>query len=192
MRALNDLVVAGKVRYIGTSNMYAWELVQANLIAEQHGWAKFISLQNYHSLVFREDEREVVPAAKCLGVGLTPWSPLAGGFLTGSRKKGAATETSRGQSLELMLQQIHPSEAHGDWAIIDRLIEFSTKKGLPPAQVALAWLLTKPQIDSAIIGATKMAHLEDAIAATKVKLTEEDIKHLEELYKPHGAPPFRG
>jgi len=191
MKALHDLVVSGKVRYIGTSNMYAWELVQANSIAEKYGWTKFISLQNYHSLIYREDEREVVPAAKSLGVGLTPWSPLSGGFLSGTRKKDTVTETLRGQTVEPLLQtQFRIND--GDWKIIDRLVQFSAKKGLPPAQVALEWLLTKSQIDSPIIGATKMLHLEDAIASTKVTLTEDDIKQLEELYVPHGNPPFRG
>jgi aryl-alcohol dehydrogenase-like predicted oxidoreductase len=187
--ALNDLVVSGKVRYLGTSNMYAWQLVRANALAESRGWAKFISVQNLHNLIFREDERELVPAAKCLGVGLTPWSPLAGGFLTGTRKKGAKTDTARAIATEGIFTDLDPKD--DDWPIIDRLVELAAKKHVTPSQVALAWLLSKPEISSPIVGATKLSHLEDAIEATKLVLTAEDIKFLEELYLPHGKPPFR-
>jgi len=189
MSALNDLVHSGKVRYIGTSNMWAWHLVQANMLAEQKGWTKFVSLQNVYNLIFREDERETVPAAKVLGVGLTPWSPLHGGFLAGNRKKGEKTETVRGQTVETMMTPLHPKEY--DWPIIERLKELAAKKGVSAAQVALGWLLQKPGVSSPVFGATKLSHLEDAIAATKLHFSDEDLKFLEELYAPHGRPPFR-
>jgi len=189
MEALNDLVRAGKVRYLGTSNNWAWQIVKANAIAEKHGWTKFISVQNLYNTIYREDEREVIAACIDQGVGYTPWSPLAGGFLTGSRTKGQKTETARGQTAEQMFPQLHPIES--DWPIIDRVVELAKKKGVSPAQIATAWVLSKPGVSSAIVGATKPLHLEDAIAAVHVQLTAEEIKHLDELYQPHPSPPFR-
>jgi len=180
MEALNDLVRSGKVRYLGTSNMKAWELVKANNIAEKKGWAKIISIQNLYNPIYREDEREVIPACVDLGVGITPWSPLHGGFLTGTRKKGEKTDTQRGSTVEPLMTTFGPKDS--DWIVIDRIVELAAKKGIPPAQLALAWNLSKPHIDSPIIGATKINHLEDAIAATKIKLTDEDIKYIDELY----------
>jgi len=188
MEALNDLVRSGKVRYIGTSNMKAWQLVKANNLAEKKGWAKFISVQNLYNPIYREDEREIFPACADLGVGLTPWSPLHTGFLAGTRKKGEKTETSRASITEVMMTFFNPKDA--DWPVIDRVIELAAKKGIPPAQVAIAWNLSRPNVSSPIIGATKLNHLEDAIAATKITLTEEDIKFIDELYVGKLRHPF--
>jgi len=185
MGALNDLVRSGKVRYIGASNITGWQLVKANSIAEKNGWAKFIAVQNIYNPIYREDERDVIPACIDLGIGYIPFSPLHTGFLAGNRKKGVTTETARGQSLEKMLVITHPEL--GDWLVIDRLIELAAKKGISPAQLALAWNLSKPYVICPIIGISKETHLEEAIAACKIKLTKEDIKFIEEIY----APKFR-
>jgi len=189
MGALNDLVTSGKVRYIGVSNICAWQLYKANSIAEKYGWAKFISVQNLYNPIFREDEREVIPACIDLGVGYTPWSPLHGGFLTGSRKKGVKTETQRGQTMDQILGPLL-SPQENDWPVIDRIIELAAKKAISPAQLSLAWNLSKSYVTSPIIGVTKESHLEDAIAACKVKLTEEDIKFLEDSYPPKFHHPW--
>jgi len=150
-------------------------------LLRKKGWAKFVSIQNLYNPIYREDEREVIPACVELGVGITPYSPLHSGFLTGTRKKGQVTETERGRKLEPIMARLHPMH-EGDWLVIDRVVELAAKKGIPPAQLALAWNLSKPNITCPIIGATKMDQLEDAIAATKVKLTDEDIKYIDELY----------
>jgi len=137
-----------------------------------------------YNLVARDDEIEVNPAAKTLGVALTPWSPLGGGYLTGAKKKGEPGDTLRAKSMDQIFQVVAPKDS--DWLVIDRVVELAQKKGVPPAQVSLAWLLSKPEVTSPIIGVTKLSHLEDAIAATKLQLTPEEIKYLEELYKWHG------
>jgi aryl-alcohol dehydrogenase-like predicted oxidoreductase len=188
MGALNDLVQSGKIRYIGVSNIAGWQLVKANAIAEKYGWAKIVCVQNLYNLIYRDDEREVIPACLDLGVAYTPWSPLHMGFLTGSRKKGEKTDTLRGQSMELELPFMNPKEL--DWLVIDRVVELAAKKGVSPAQLALAWNLSKPFVTSPVIGVSKESQLEDAITAIKIKLTEEDLKFLEEKYLPKIAHPF--
>jgi len=186
MGALNDLVRAGKVLYLGASNTSAWELLKANHIAERNGWAKFVSLQNNYNAIYREDEREAIPACIDQGIGYTPWAPLGGGFLTGSRKKGEKTDTLRGQILDDMFPHLQPIDA--DWSIIGRIVELAQKKGVTPAQVALAWVLSKPGVTSPIIGISKMQHLEDAIGALKLQLSADDINYVEEHYVPHSPP----
>jgi len=188
MQALNDLVTGGKVRYIGASNIAGWQLYKANSIADHHGWAKFISVQNLYNPIYREDEREVIPACIDLGVGYTPFSPLHSGFLAGNRKQGEKPDTTRGQTLQPIMKSFSPHEK--DWPLIDRIIELAAKKGVSPAQLSLAWVLSKPYVTSPIIGVTKESHLEDAIAAFKIKLTEEDIKFIQEIYHSKTTHPF--
>jgi len=189
MRALHDIVVAGKVRYIGASSMSAWQFAKAQFVAEKNGWTKFVSMQNHYNLIYREEEREMIPFCIDSGVGCIPWSPLARGFLTGSRKRGTEKETERAKSdpfADMYFQEY-------DFVILDRVLELAGKLNIPPAQLALAWILHKPGVTSPIIGCTKSSHLEDALQALKIKLTSEQMNFLEEAYKPHPvlglAPP---
>ncbi|KAF9972645.1 hypothetical protein BGZ73_004209 [Actinomortierella ambigua] len=183
MEALNDLVRSGKVRYIGASSMYAWEFQKANNIAEKNGWAKFVSMQNHYNLIYREEEREMIPYSVDAGIGGIPWSPLALGKLAG-KKRG---DTQRAQTDAWQwLHTIRDSEDK----IIDRVAELAEKKGASSAQVALAWLLTKPFVTAPIVGIGKEEHLYDTIAALKIALTEEECKYLEEPYAPRPLLPM--
>ncbi|HZQ08679.1 MAG TPA: aldo/keto reductase [Anaerolineae bacterium] len=182
MEALNDVVRAGKARYIGASSMYAWQFAKAQYVAEKHGWTKFVSMQNHYNLVYREEEREMIPLCLDQGVGLIPWSPLARGFLAGNRRREDWGETVRAKT-DPFAQEMYYQEA--DFQVVDRVVELAKRMGHKPAQVALAWLLHKPGVDSPIIGATKMYQLDDAIAAAEIKLSDEELKYLEEPYVPH-------
>ncbi|KAF9976508.1 hypothetical protein BGZ73_008448 [Actinomortierella ambigua] len=182
MEALNDLVRSGKVRYIGASSMNAWKFQKANYIAEQRGWAKFVSMQNLYNLLYREEEREVIPYSLDAGIGGLPWSPLAMGKLAGRNRA-----TDRTQA-EPWLGTPAVRDAGED--IVDRVIELADKRGIKPAQVALAWLLAKPYVTAPIVGINKEEHLKDAVGALSVKLTEEEIKYLEEPYVPKALIPM--
>lgn len=182
MSALNDLVRAGKVRYIGASSMFAWQLAKAQYTADQHGWTRFISMQNHYNLVYREEEREMIPFCLEQGVGLIPWSPLARGFLAGNRTPDKLGETTRSKN-DPFAEELYFRDS--DFKIVDRVRELANKRGVKPMQIALAWNLHKPGVAAPIIGATKMHHLDEAIAALEVKLSSEDIHFLEELYQPH-------
>ncbi len=182
MEALNDLVRMGKVRYIGASSMYTWQFAKFQFLAQQHGWAKFITMQNHYNLVYREEEREMNPFCLDQGVGLIPWSPLARGFLAGNRDRIEGTKTLRAQTDEFA-DALYTQDS--DYDVVERNAEVAARLGVKPAQTALAWLLTKPAITAPIIGASKMQHLEDAIAAVTVTLSEDDIKALEAPYQPH-------
>jgi aryl-alcohol dehydrogenase (NADP+) len=186
MRALHDLVRSGKVRYIGASSMYAWQFAKAQYLADLRGWTRFVSMQNHYNLIYREEEREMIPFCLDQGVGLIPWSPLARGFLTGSRSKQDYGETARAKTDVYAHRMYYRDD---DFAIVERVAELAGKRGATPAQIALAWILHKPGIVSPIIGATKMNHLEEAIAAVDIALSDEEITYLEELYQPH---PIRG
>lgn len=179
MEALNDLVRSGKVRYIGASSMFAWELQKANNIAEKNGWAKFVSMQNLYNLIYREEEREMIPYALDAGIGGIPWSPLARGALSGKNRSTQRTQTDRWQAKN----NIRESED----IIVDRVVELAERKNVSAAQISLAWLLSKPFVTAPIVGIGKEEHLHDTIAALNVKLTAEEIKYLEESYvpKPH-------
>jgi aryl-alcohol dehydrogenase-like predicted oxidoreductase len=181
MEVLHDVVKAGKVRYIGASSMFAWQFAQAQYTARSHGWTEFVSMQNHYNLIYREEEREMNPQCKAMGVGLIPWSPLARGFLAGNRTRGGGGETTRAKSDNMAHDYYYTEE---DFVIVDRLREFGGRLGKSPAQVALAWLLHKPAVDSPIIGATKMKHLEEAVDAVEIVLSDEDIAYLEEPYTP--------
>ncbi len=182
MDALDTVVRAGKVRYIGASSMHAWQFAKAQHAAERAGGAKFVSMQNHYNLIYREEEREVIPLCLDQGVGIIPWSPLARGFLAGNRTPEKSGETARAKSDE-MAHYMYYSEA--DFAVLKEVETLADGRGLKPAQVALAWMLHKPGITAPIIGASKMYQLEEAIAASDVTLSDEEIRQLEAPYTPH-------
>jgi 1-deoxyxylulose-5-phosphate synthase len=181
MEALHDIVKAGKARYIGASAMFAWQFAKAQRAAERSGWTRFASMQNHYNLAYREEEREMIPQCADQGVGVLPFSPLARGMLAGSRTRGGATVTARAGSDPLLDRY----GAEADFDVADRLAEVARERDLPPAQVALAWLLHKPAVTAPIVGATKLGHVEDALAAEKLTLTSDEIRRLEEPYVPH-------
>ncbi len=182
MSALNDVVRAGKARYIGASSMFAWQFAKAQYSADLHGWTRFVTMQNHYNLVYREEEREMIPFCRDQGVGLIPWSPLARGFLAGNRTRDKSGETTRSKTDTFGHQLYYREE---DFKIADRAQELAKKRGVKPMQIALAWILSKPGVVAPIIGATKMNHLEEAVAGLEVKLSQDEIKFLEELYQPH-------
>ena len=181
MGALHEIITAGKVRYIGASSMFTYQFAKMQHVADMNRWPRFVSMQNHYNLVYREEEREMIPYCREEGVAIIPWSPLARGFLTGSRRRGSQDATVREQS-DQYAKDMYYQES--DYRIVDRVIELARRNGVKPAQVALAWLLHKG-ITAPIIGATKPHHLDDAAAAVSIKLSEEDIRRLEELYQPH-------
>jgi aryl-alcohol dehydrogenase-like predicted oxidoreductase len=185
MEALHDVVRAGKVRYIGASSMFAWQFAQAQYTARLNGWTEFVSMQNHYNLVYREEEREMLPLCRELGVGVIPWSPLARGLLAGNRRRGGEKLTTRART-DQFGDALYSDD---DFAVVDANAEVAAERGLPPAQVALAWLLQNPVVTAPIVGATKLPHLGDAIAATEVTLDEKEIERLESAYRPH---PVRG
>ena len=162
--------------------MFAWQFAKAQQIAQNHGWTRFVSMQNHYNLVYREEEREMIPLCVDQGVGLIPWSPMARGFFAGDRKLDGGGETSRANS-DPFAKGLYFREE--DFSVADRAREIAQECNATASQIALAWILNKPHIASPIIGATKMDHLEQAITALDIKLSEEDIKRLEEPYKPH-------
>ncbi len=182
LQALHDLVRSGKVRYIGASSMYAWQFAKSLYLADLHGWTRFVSMQNHMNAVYREEEREMVPLCIDQGVGLIPWSPLARGFLAGNREAKGEWPTKRSKSDEYAHRMYYEA---GDYAVLDQVEKVAENHGVKPAQIALAWLLHKPGITSPIIGASKMAHLEEAVAALDIDLSEEEIRSIEEPYMPH-------
>ena len=181
LQALHDVVRVGKALYIGASSMPAWQFAKALFLQAQHGWSRFVSMQNHYNLIYREEEREMIPLCVDQGIGITPWSPLARGFVVGNRSRDKKGETARSRS-DGFAYQLYYQES--DFAIADRVGEVAARTGLSRAKVALAWMLGKPYITSPIIGATKLQHLEEAVAATEVTLPTEDVKALEELYQP--------
>lgn len=184
LAALNHVVQAGKVRYLGASSMYAWQFMKAIGIQRANGWAAFISMQNYYNLIYREEEREMLKLCQSEGVGVTPWSPLARGRL--ARPWSEEPETNRAKT-DAFAKRLFTKTVDIDKPVIDRVNEIAKARGVPPSQIALAWLLHKPAITSPIVGATKPHHLEDAVAALSVKLSDGEITRLEELYQPHPA-----
>lgn len=181
MAALHDVVRAGKARYIGASSMYGWQFSKAQYTARLHGWTEFVSMQNHYNLVYREEEREMIPLCADLGVGVIPYSPLARGLLAGTRKRGGEPQTVRAGSDPLA----DAMYADSDFEVVDAVQKVANERDLPPAQIALAWLLGKPEISAPIVGATHPRHLDDAIAATDVTLTEDEVTRLHAPYQPH-------
>jgi aryl-alcohol dehydrogenase (NADP+) len=182
LEALHDVVKAGKARYIGASSMYAWQFAKALYLADLHGWTRFVSMQNHYNLVYREEEREMLPLCREEGIGVIPWSPLARGFLAGNRRRDGWGDTARAKTDDFA-QHLYYQET--DFDVVDRVVELAGRRGVTPAQIALAWLLHQPGITAPIIGASKMPHLEQAVAALEIDLSEEERAHLEEPYQPH-------
>ncbi len=184
LEALHDVVKAGKAMYLGGSSMFAWQFAELQLTAQMNGWTKFISMQNHYNLIYREEEREMNPYCAKTGVALTPWSPLARGILAGAYKGGfdhGTTNRSRGGD-RVRTQGLYRGER--DFDIADRTIELAEKYGHAPAQIALAWLLSKPEVCSPVVGVSKLEQLEQLVAAAEIELDEADVAYLEELYQP--------
>jgi aryl-alcohol dehydrogenase-like predicted oxidoreductase len=182
MEALNDVVRSGKARYIGASSMFAWQFAKAQSVARQHGWARFVSMQNHYNLLYREEEREMIPQCIDQGVGVIPWSPLARGLLAGNRSAAGERLTTRANN-DAFADSLYTPDV--DQTVIDRVGEVAAAKGVSSAQVALAWLLHKPGVSAPIVGATKVEHLEQALAAAELRLDDAEIDRLEALYRPH-------
>ena len=187
LEALHDIVKAGKARYIGASSMFAWQFCKALYVAELNGWTRFVSMQPHYNLLYREEEREMLGLCETEGIGVLPWSPLARGRLT--RPWEAQESTSRAQ-MDVHGKGLYSSTQQADKQVVDRLGEIANKHGLPPAQIALAWVLKAPSVTAPIVGATKPKHLEDAVSALSVTLRKEDIAALEEPYIPHPTSGF--
>jgi aryl-alcohol dehydrogenase-like predicted oxidoreductase len=187
LAALDHLVRQGKVRYIGASTMYAWQLMKMLSLSERNGWARFVSMQPHYNLVYREEEREMIPLCIDQGLGLLPWSPLARGLLTGKRKRGEHSTTTRDAGDAGLADALYDTPS--DWDVVEGVVRVARARGVAPARIALAWLLSRPGITAPIVGATKLEHLDDAIAALETRLTPEELTALEALYKPH---PMRG
>lgn len=179
---LNDVVRAGKVRYLGASSMFAWQFAKALLTSDLRGYARFVSMQNHYNLIYREEEREMIPLCRDQGIALIPWSPVARGFLAGNRTREKAGETIRSKT-DAYAHSLYYQES--DFQIAERVVAAANKRGVKPIQIALAWLFNKPEITAPIIGASKPHHLPEAVAALDIKLSDEEIKYLEELYVPH-------
>jgi len=180
LEALHDLVKAGKVRYIGASSMYAWQFTKALYLADRHGWTRFATMQNHYNLMVREEEREMLPLCTAEGIGVIPWSPLARGRLTRDWD-----ESSSRSETDQVTKRLYTKTAQADRSVVERVAEIARKRGVPRAQVALAWLLQKPPVTAPIVGASKPHHLEDAVAALSLELTGDEITALEEPYVPH-------
>ena len=182
MEALNDVVKSGKARYIGASSMFAWQFAKAQYTADLHGWSRFVSMQNHYNLVYREEEREMIPLCIDQGIGLIPWSPMARGFFGGNRHKQGGGETVRAQADDFAGMLYYRPE---DFSVAERAWEIARAHALTGSQIALAWILSKPYVTAPIIGASKLEHLDQSIAALEIQLAPEEIKQLEELYQPH-------
>jgi aryl-alcohol dehydrogenase-like predicted oxidoreductase len=187
LEALHDVVRMGKARYLGASSMYAWQFAQALYTADLHGWTRFVSMQPHYNLVYREEEREMLPLCQDQRLAVIPWSPLARGLLT-RKPTPAGGETERART-DAFGKTLYPRD--NDLAIAQRVSEIAEVHGLPQAQIALAWMLTKPVVTAPIIGASQPHHLEDAVAALSVQLSAEEIRRLEELYLPHPVLGFK-
>ena len=182
LRALDDIVRAGKALYIGASSMYAYQFAKMLAASDQHGLARFVTMQNHYNLVYREEEREMLPLCREEGIGVIPWSPLARGFLAGNRNTQDFGETTRAKTDDYAQKMYYQPS---DFAVVDRVTTIARQRGIPNAQVALAWVLQQPGVTAPIVGASKMKHLDDALAALEVKLDPADLKALTEPYQPH-------
>ena len=185
LAALHDVIKAGKARYIGASSMYAWQFSKAQYTARQNGWTPFASMQNHYNLLYREEERVMLPLCAAEGVGVIPWSPLARGRLT-----RAWNETTNRTEADEFGKTLYTATPDADRKIVERVSEIATQRGVPRAQVALAWLAQKPFVTAPIVGASKLHHLDDAVAALSIELTPEEISSLEEPYVPHPVVGF--
>ena len=184
MEALHDIVKSGKVRYIGASSMWAWQFAKAQYTAQLNGWVRFVSMQNHYNLIYREEEREMIPLCRDLGVALIPWSPLARGFLVGNRTPDDITagRTPRAKNDEYARKLYYREK---DFTVVNRLSQLASQRGESNARIGYAWLLHQPGVTAPIVGASKIAHIEEAVAATQVKLSAEEIQLLNQPYRPH-------
>jgi 1-deoxyxylulose-5-phosphate synthase len=187
LSALDLLVRQGKVRYLGASSTTAWQFAQSLSLSERHGWARFVTMQNHYNLLYREEEREMIPLCEAEGIAVIPWSPLARGLLAGTRKSPADAQSTRRAESDEFARKLYDQPS--DQEVIDAVRRAAEARGVSPARVALAWLLSRPPVTAPIIGATKMQHLEDAVAALDLELTAEEVRQLEAPYRPH---PVRG
>jgi aryl-alcohol dehydrogenase-like predicted oxidoreductase len=183
LEAFDDVVRAGKALHVGASSMYAWQFMKALALQDKHGWARFASMQNHYNLIYREEEREMLPLCREQGVGVIPWSPLARGFLTGSRGRGGGGQTARTEA-DRVARAMY---ADADFAVVDAVAAVAAARGVPPAQIALAWLMHQDGVTAPIVGATKQHHIEDAVAASALSLSEEERAALEAPYAPHAV-----
>lgn len=183
LETLNDLVRAGKVRYIGASSMWAWQFQKALYTSDLHGWSRFVSMQNHYNLIYREEEREMLPLCRAEKIGVLPYSPLASGRLV--RDWSTESKSTLRSETDQIQRMKYDASADIDRPIVERVAELARKHGVPRAQIALAWLLQKEPVTAPIVGATKIAHLEDAVGALSVRLSQEEISYLEEPYMPH-------
>jgi aryl-alcohol dehydrogenase (NADP+) len=180
--ALDDIVRAGKARYIGASSMAAWQFARALYLADRHGWTRFVSMQDHYNLVYREEEREMLPLCRDEGIGVIPWSPLARGFLAGNRRAADKGDTARAKTDDFAHRLYYMDS---DFRIVERVVSLAGRRGVKPAQIALAWLLRQPGVTAPIVGASKIEHLDQAIDALEISLTDEECGELEALYEPH-------
>jgi aryl-alcohol dehydrogenase (NADP+) len=188
VEALHDVVKSGKARYVGASSMHAWQFAKALHVAERHGWTRFVSMQNHYNLIYREEEREMIPFCADEGVGLIPWSPLARGFLAGNRTREGWGETLRAKTDDYG-QRLYYQDS--DFEIVERLVQLARKKGVEAIQVALAWLLSKSYVTAPIVGVSKPGQLKSLLGAFQIVLDAEDVRSLEEGYKPHVPQEYR-
>jgi aryl-alcohol dehydrogenase (NADP+) len=186
LEALDAVVRSGKTVYIGASSMYSWQFAEMLNTSERLGLARFIAMQNHYNLVYREEEREMIPLCRAKGIGIIPWSPLARGFLAGNRRRASEGfgDTTRAKT-DAFGQKLYWQES--DFAVADRVVEVARRRGAPPAQVALAWVLQQPGVTAPIIGASKLQHLDDAVTALELELSVEELRALEEPYRPHAV-----
>ncbi|AOB26579.1 MULTISPECIES: aldo/keto reductase [Bordetella] len=185
LQALHDVVKAGKARYIGASSMHAWQFAKALYLADRHGWTRFATMQNHYNLLYREEEREMLKLCRAEGVGVLPWSPLARGRLTRDWAEGSARADT-----DEVLKRLYSATEQADRAVIDAVGEVAAQRGVSRAQVAMAWLLRQPAVTAPIVGASKPRHLEDALAALALRLTDEEAARLEAAYAPHPVAGF--
>jgi aryl-alcohol dehydrogenase-like predicted oxidoreductase len=182
LEALHDVVKAGKVLYLGASSMFAYQFTKMLYTADLNGWTRFVSMQNHYNLIYREEEREMMPLCEEEGIGVIPWAPLAKGYLSGKRKRRGAAPTQRAKGDPRSIQLYRQDN---NFDIIDRLVALAKKRGVTPAQIAIAWILHKPYVTAPIIGATRVSHISDAAKAVEIKLDDEEMTYLEQLYEPH-------
>jgi aryl-alcohol dehydrogenase-like predicted oxidoreductase len=182
MGALHEVVRSGKARYIGASSMFSWQFAKAQFTAEKHGWTKFVSMQNHYNLIYREEEREMLPLCLDQGVGVIPWSPLARGVLAGNRNRSGEKHTTRSNT-DTFTDYLYDQPT--DFDVVEAAQQVAEGRGVPTAQVALAWLLAKPAVTAPIVGSTKLGHLQDALAAEALTLSDDEVAALEKPYVPH-------
>lgn len=182
LQTLHEVVQAGKARYIGASSMYAWQFARMLHVSQAHGWARFVSMQNHYNLVYREEEREMLPLCRADGVGIIPWSPLARGFLAGNRTRTQDTATMRAQTDDFAQSMYYRDN---DFAVVDQLKQVAAARGVAPAQIALAWVLAQPGVTAPIIGASRIEQLNELGAALSIKLSEDECRTLQAVYQPH-------